>query len=174
MFDLQENLLCLDLPTRRIKYLYQAMGQVQLAIPGFPTQAVAAYMAAFSTDEGQGIRVAIALYLKESARLVFYLNEAGELSADQVEDVLEDGVIFIESMGFLLNSLEFESLSKKEREELWHSLPLRKGIIAPPPVAETESTAAEKEESPVMRIPPHIEERRQRLIETIGRIMGSL
>lgn len=174
MFDMQENLLRLEIPASRIKRLYQAMGLVQLAIPGFPTQGVGAYMVAFSQDQEQGCRVAVALHLKETARLVFYLNEAGDVPADQVEDVLEDGVIFVESMGFLLNDLEFHVLSVEEREKLWNSLPLRQGIIVPSPSVEAENKASGEEKPPLQHIPAHIEERRQRLIENIGRIMGSL
>ena len=174
MFDMQENLLRLDIPAGRIKRLYQAMGLVQLAIPGFPTQGVGAYMVAFSQDQGQGCRVAVALHLKETARLVFYLNEAGDVPAEKLEDVLEDGVIFVESMGFLLNDLEFQALSAEEREKLWNSLPLAQGIVASAPSAEPEKTATWEEAPPLQRIPAHIEERRQRLIENIGRIMGSL
>ncbi len=163
MFDLHENLLCLDIPAHQVLHLHQSIGLVNLAIPGFPTQGVGASLVAFS--EGSGVRVTVALHLKQSARLVFYMNEQGAVSPDQVEDVIEEGVFFIESMGFLLSDFEYQALSAKEREKLWNTLRLQQGV---------EPAAVVEQEPSPLRLSSQLEERRQRLIGTVGKILGSL
>lgn len=155
MFIRQKEMAQLDIPVQRVALLQRSLSDVQVALPGFAPQQATAYLCVYG--EGKGLRVAVALHLSSSRRMIFYLNDEGSLNQRQTQGVLQQGIQFVEAMGFLLGDLDLQRLRLQDRAALWESLPLRRGdlgarpeaVPAPAPVAEPASPlAAAKPASP--------------------------
>ncbi|PLX83988.1 MAG: hypothetical protein C0617_09680 [Desulfuromonas sp.] len=159
MFVWQKEMRHLDIPAARVLHLRRSLGDVQVALPGLPSQQTTAYLAAFS--ENKGVRIAIALYLHRSAKVAIYLNEGGALEKAEAGAALKAGVRFAESMGFMMDDLHLQRLSASEREALWDELPLRR---------EKGQTGAT---SPPARSGEDIGARRRRFLKHVGRFMAS-
>ena len=137
MFQFNEKLKRLDIPAKNVLRLQRSLGDVQIALPGIKAQRAAAYVCAFSVE--QGLRVAIAFHLRETNSVVFYLND-GNKTREEIAAVLNEGVLFTETLGFILTDLEIQKTSPEDKESIWDSLPLKN----PPKPVDSKKVEAEK------------------------------
>jgi hypothetical protein len=196
MFIWQQEMERLDIPVQHIALLQRSLGDIQVALPGLPSQRATAYLCVYG--EEQGLRIAVALHLKASRRVVFYLNDEGAVDRRQAQRVLQQGTQFVEAMGFLLGDVDLQRLRQQERAAMWDALPLRGGdpeapsetsAGAQPPlptetVSRAETVRRDEPEPPSMplpvatlrRSPPtaeELEKYRERLLEHLGRFLAS-
>ena len=125
MFKLDDSLEKVDLPADRVLKLFRSMRDVQLALPGQPSQEASAYVCQYRTDKA--VATLAAFYLERSRKLTFYHSEPREVAAQKASAILERGLDFVESMGFLLTDMDIDLMADADREMLWTSLPLYKG-----------------------------------------------
>lgn len=125
MFQWDRNLIRLAIPAERVLRLYRSLGQIQVALPGLASQQSLAYLCVYS--DTQGSRVTVVFHLLESRRLAFYRDDLEAASALSVEAQRAAGMVFAESLGFLLDDLEIHLLDAQGRAQLWEALPLAHG-----------------------------------------------
>ena len=128
MFQWDKSIKILDVPVGKVVHLFRSMRDVQLALPGLPAQEASAYLCQYQTAQGAG--TAAVFHLHKSGQLAFYVNTPREVALDKAEAMLDQALTFVESMGFLLTDLDIHLLTDADREMLWASLPLQKGVVA--------------------------------------------
>lgn len=179
MFRLDEKRTCLGISARQIVRLEQSHGDAQVSVPGFPSQMARAYLCVFQAQGG--LRITVALHLRTSDRLVFFFNPEGPLDKEAANRSLEEAIRFAESLGFLLANLDFHRLDAGERERLWQSLPLMRGLAdATKKGAEqaqtSESAPSDKAAdngSPTWTV-EQMQQKRRHFIENLGRLLAML
>ncbi len=156
MFRWHKEIERLNIPAQQVVRLQRSINDVQVALPGLPAQKATAYLCVFHS--GSGVRSAVALHLRNSRRVAFYLRESGESRPQDLQRLLDEGSQFAESMGFLLGDLDIHLLEGRNRAQLWDSLPLKSGDASavppatrapaspPGPTKETVSSAPAEEE----------------------------
>lgn len=132
MLVLVNEMRSLDIAPSRVLRLHRSMQRLEVAIPGYLPQKASAFVCAYIGEKG-GARVAAVLHLKETDELVFYLNNDGDAPQSEAGRLLNEGITFVESMGFLTADAEYHLVSAEKKEKLWAGVPLRHGI-APHPV----------------------------------------
>jgi hypothetical protein len=145
MFQFNKKLKRLDIPAKDVLRLQRSLSDVQIALPGITAQLAKAYVCAFSTEHG--LRVAIAFHLCDTNKVVYYLNDDGNISNKEIVNLLHEGVLFAETLGFILSDLGIHKLESKERDELWDSLPLKKQPKAIVPATTVEKKSVKKQTS---------------------------
>ncbi len=128
MFQWDKSIKALGLPVARVLHLFRSMRDVQLALPGLPAQEASAYLCQYKGDQGVG--TAAVFHLHKSGQLAFYVDSPCEVPAGKADSVLDQTLMFVESMGFLMTDLDIHLLSAGDREMLWSSLPLENGLQA--------------------------------------------
>lgn len=131
MFQWDKTIKSMGVPVGEVIHLHRSMRDVQLALPGLPAQEATAYLCQHKTSQGVG--TAAAFYLHKSNQLAFYVDTPIVVTDGKAEAVLDQALMFVESMGFLMTDLDIHLLSEADRELLWSSLPLQNGL----PEAET-------------------------------------
>ena len=137
MFQWDKSLKSLDVPAEQLTQLFRSMRDVQLALPGIPAQEASAYLCQYQGEDKVGTLVA--LHLHKNAELAIYVDTPREVFVEQAERALDQALVFVESIGFLMNDLDIQLLSAADRVMLWDSLPVRKGCApagktqGPPP-----------------------------------------
>jgi hypothetical protein len=200
MFRWEKTLSSLAVPAGAVLHLFRSMRDVQLALPGLPAQEASAYLCQYATPEGVGTTAVF--HLHKSSQLAFYLEAPHEVAAEQAEAKLDQALVFVESMGFLLTDLDIQLLGDGDRELLWSALPLQSGVqgaapgiqpkpsparpsprrqIAPPAAAgKTAATlsalpAAEPHREPVRQAgPPPAAEREQRALANVDELLAAV
>jgi hypothetical protein len=126
MFRWHQEIKCLDIPASQVFHLERSLSAVQVALPGLPSQEATAYLCVFSAEKG--LRVALVLHLHTSQRLAFYLHEGADAPQKEADRLIEVGLDFAESLGFMLSDVDYRKLDKQHRVFIWDSLPLKNGV----------------------------------------------
>lgn len=195
MFVQQKKLTHLNMPSKRLRRFFSSTVDVQIALPGYPAQMASAYLSALASRGG--IQVILGLFLVQSRCSVFFLPPSGEVAPEQAEMMVQSGLEFAESMGFVLADADIHKLRPEKLDALWTGLPIC-NPPAPEPVTPEPEVATEKTEAVATKQPPvtkpavpkvqqeipveekkqkpvyTIEERRKRCKESLGRFLASL
>lgn len=122
MFNIDERLK--GLPARRdqVVALYQSINSPHLLVPGKPAGAAQGYIAGIRGPVGFGVFVY--LYLAEVADCAVYVHDLRSLTPEQYREVEQEAIAFLESMGFMMDNLNFSTLPVERQEELIRTLPV--------------------------------------------------
>jgi hypothetical protein len=102
--------------------LLESINQPQISIPGKPPQPAQAHLCGLRVGSG-GIAVLVALYLADTGENVVYVRE-GQASAADFAPAEAEGRHFLESMGFMLDNVNFRNLSPQVQEQTLKRIPL--------------------------------------------------
>ncbi|RME40210.1 MAG: hypothetical protein D6794_02575 [Deltaproteobacteria bacterium] len=178
MFRLDEKRTRLGIPARQVVRLEQSHGDAQVSVPGFPSQMARAYLCVFQVQGG--LRITVVLHLLASNHLAFFFNPEGGLDKESANRSLGEAIRFAESLGFLMANLDFHRLDAGQREQLWRSLPLARGLSGgsepaagkagkPEPAAATGA-----ENGAAVWTVEQMQQKRRRFIENLGRLLAML
>jgi hypothetical protein len=100
----------------------ESINQPQISIPGKPSQAVRGHLCGLRNADGS-YSVFVAFYLPESAENVIYTHEPRELTAEAYHAAEAEGLQYLESMGFMLDNLNFRNLPAEGQERTLARVP---------------------------------------------------
>jgi type IV pilus assembly protein PilF len=118
----------------RVVSLYLSSNQPHVQAGGRTAQSAQAAVVGLQLDDGR-CEVAVGLHLFDAGENVVFV--AGPMPAQVVPDLLEQAVLFAESMGFLLDDAGWARLPDEQRDELLAS----SGIFRPPQPRAVEAPA---------------------------------
>ena len=126
MFTWDKSIHAINLPASKVVALFRSMREVQLALPGVSAQLASAYLCQYQAEEGVGT-VAV-FHLHKSHLLAFYVSDPQFVPEQDIDNLLDQGLNLIESMGFLMTDQDLHLLDEADQEMLWASLPLKSGL----------------------------------------------
>jgi hypothetical protein len=139
MFEWDKTINAINIPAKKVIHLFRSIRDVQLALPGVPAQLASAFLCQYQLERGIG--TAVVFHLHKSELLAFYHSEPRAVSGQQIDSMLDQGLNFVESMGFLMTDQDIHLLDQADQEMLWASLPLMNGLQddldESPPIANT-------------------------------------
>ena len=148
MFLRDESIQGIDVSADKVVHLFRSMREVQLALPGVSAQQASAYLCQYK--QPGGIATVAVFHLHKSGVLAFYFGDPRVIPEQKMDSMLDHGLNFVESMGFLLTDQDIHLLDGADRQMLWESLPLKVGLGAeeappkPAPTKQSEAKTAEK------------------------------
>lgn len=145
MFTIDDKLKGLPVSREQVVVLYASLNSPHLAIPG--KQAGPAQAFILGVRAGAGFGVYVYLYLPESADCAVYTAGRKALAPEEYKATEAEAHAFVESMGFMMDNLNFRTVPADRQDQLLKTLPVfqRELKAAPPePKAkpETKSSAA--------------------------------
>ncbi|MCM2263676.1 MAG: hypothetical protein NDI73_00630 [Desulfuromonadales bacterium] len=150
MFQWDKTIKSMGVPVEEVVHLHRSMRDVQLALPGLPAQEATAYLCQHKTSQGVG--TIIAFHLHKSSQLAFYVDSPIVVAAGKADAILDQTLMFVESMGFLMTDLDIHLLSVSDKVMLWSSLPLQNGLQEAEKSTPPKAAAA----TPVQKAPPAV------------------
>jgi hypothetical protein len=126
MFTWDKSTQSINLPASKVVALFRSMREVQLALPGIPAQQASAYLCQYQAEAGVGT-VAV-FHLHKSHLLAFYFSDPQFIPEQDIDNLLDQGLNLVESMGFLMTDQDLHLLDEADQEMLWASLPLKTGL----------------------------------------------
>ncbi|OHB32557.1 MAG: hypothetical protein A2X84_07855 [Desulfuromonadaceae bacterium GWC2_58_13] len=171
MFEWDKACERLEVAPERVRRLLRSLGDTQVALPGLPSQKSSAYLCAY--EDSRGVQVVVVFHLLVSRRLAVYRHDQGRVAPQNLKAVLDEGMHFAESLGFLLDDQEFHLLDPPAKKDRWNSLPLVHGggYGLDEPAAAGGAPAAAVPELPSLE---ELHERRRFFIEKLGRFLATL
>ena len=116
----------------------ESINQPQVSVPGKPSQQVFGHLCGIRNANGS-FSIYVALHLPTTGENVVYVHDRRQLTVEEYRDVEVEGLHFLESMGFMLDNLNFRNLSPEVQEATLKRIPL---FSQPRPPAEAPSGAA--------------------------------
>jgi len=110
--------------------LVESINQPQVSIPGKPPQTVQGYLCGLRNPSGT-FSIFVGIYLPKSGESVVYLHPRRELSLEEYREVEIEGLHFLESMGFMLDNLNFRNMGPTQQAETLKRVPLFHPPAAP-------------------------------------------
>jgi hypothetical protein len=137
-FQPQPGVTFVPATREQVVALVESINQPQVQIPGKASQQVFGHLCGLRNANGT-FSIYVGLFLPRSGENVIYVHDRPQLTVDEYPEVEAEGLQFLESMGFMLDNLNFRSLSPEAQAQTLKRIPLfsRTPSAAPPtsPVA---------------------------------------
>jgi hypothetical protein len=150
VYTLDARLRGLPVTREQVVSLAHSLNAPHVAIPGRPAGPARAYVVGLRGSAG--FAVFVYLFLPEAQDCAVYMPERRNLSAEQYEHELGEAQGFVESMGFMMDPIQFRALDRGQQDELLRTLPVfqrdpkQVSSAAPPPAPAPMAAAAPRHE----------------------------
>ena len=141
MFSPEPSLAFVPAAREQVVAVVESINQPQVSIPGRPTQAVVGHLCGLRNGNGT-FSIYVGLHVPKTGENVVYVHERRQLSVEQYRDVEVEGLQFLESMGFMLDNLNFRNLSPDVQDQTLRRIPLFSAPRAPAPAHAAAAGAA--------------------------------
>ncbi len=149
--------------------MVESINQPQVSVPGKPPQTVVGHLCGVRNANGS-FSIYIGLFLAKAGENVVYVNDRAQLGVDDYRAVEVEGLQFLESMGFMLDNLNFRNLAPGLQAQTFDRIPLfhPPRPPAPPPAAAPGAPgAAQPQAGPAAPLAPGDARRLARLLASV-------
>ncbi len=152
MFSVDPRIRRIAVQSDSVVSLYASLSNLHLAVPGKQAQEAQAFISGVRQQNGM-LSMYVTLFLTDTKEMVHYSDQdRPEVAANAYTDLEAEAVGFVESMGFMLENLNFASLPPAEQDKLLQTLPPFAGIPKAPAKPEAASGAEAAVASPAVRL----------------------
>ena len=123
MFKPEPSISHLPFTRDQVVAVVESINQPQVSIPGKTSQAVQGYLCGLRNPNGS-FSIYVGLHLAAAGENVVYVNDKPQLTVDEYRAVEVEGLHFLESMGFMLDNLNFRNLTAELQEQTFKRIPL--------------------------------------------------
>jgi hypothetical protein len=141
VFSPEPSLAFVPAVREQVVAVVESINQPQVSIPGRSTQPVVGHLCGLRNGNGT-FSIYVGLHLPKTGENVVYVHERRQLSVEQYRDVEVEGLQFLESMGFMLDNLNFRNLSPDVQDQTLRRIPLFSAPRAPAPAHAAAAGAA--------------------------------
>ena len=127
MFQPEPSLTWIPAARDAVVAIIESINQPQVSIPGKASQQVLGHLVGVRNPNNT-FSLYVALHLPKNGENVFYVHTRRQVSVEEYRDVEVEGLQFLESMGFMLDNLNFRNLAADVQEKTLKRIPL----FAPP------------------------------------------
>ncbi|HEY0882696.1 MAG TPA: social motility TPR repeat lipoprotein Tgl [Archangium sp.] len=131
MYSIDERLKGLPAVRDQVVQLYQSLNAPHLAIPGRKAGPAMAFVLGLRGPSG--FAVFVYLYMQQSGEAAVYVPSSGTVPAERYESEEAEALGFVESMGFIMDNLNFRGRPADEQETIIRTMPVF--MREPPPPA---------------------------------------
>ncbi len=142
MFRPEPSITHVPATADQVVAIIESINQPQVSVPGKPVQTVTGHLLGVRNPGGT-FSIYVALYLPKSGENVVYVHSRRQLTLEEYRDVEVEGLQFLESMGFMLDNLNFRNLSPEVQDRTLKRIPLFSEPRAPAAPAPAAAPAAQ-------------------------------
>ena len=139
MFQPEPTVTWIPAPREQVVAIVESINQPQVSIPGKASQQVSGHLVGIRNGNGT-FSIYVALNLPKTGENVVYCHTRRQLTVEEYRDVEVEGLQFLESMGFMLDNLNFRNLAPEVQDSTIKRIPLfseqRPATVAAAPTAQ--------------------------------------
>ena len=140
MFHPEPSLTWVPATREQVVAVIESINQPQVSIPGRPSQTVTGHLCSLRNANGT-FSIYVALHVPRTGENVVYVHDRRQVTIEQYRDVEIEGLQFLESMGFMLDNLNFRNMGPEAQEQTLQRIPLFGGRMPGTQVAEAQPAA---------------------------------
>lgn len=123
MFRSEPSISHLPVTQDQVVAVVESINQPQVSVPGKLPQTVFGHLCGVRNPNGT-FSIYVGLHLAKSGENVIYVNDKAQLTVEEYRAVEVEGLHFLESMGFMLDNLNFRNLTPDLQEQTFRRLSL--------------------------------------------------
>jgi hypothetical protein len=123
VFQPEPSLTFVAAQREQVVAIVESINQPQVSIPGKASQQVFGHLVGLRNANGT-FSIYVALHLPKSGENVVYVHDRRQVSVEDYRDVEVEGLQFLESMGFMLDNLNFRNLAADVQDQTLKRIPL--------------------------------------------------
>lgn len=123
MFTPDPSIQYVPASREQVVAIIEGINQPQVSIPGKAPQGVSGHLCGLRNANGT-FSIFVALHLPKSGENVIYLPPRRQVTAEEFREVQDEGLAFLESMGFMLDNLNYRNMAPALQEATLRRLPL--------------------------------------------------
>ncbi len=152
MFVIDQRLRGLPASRDQVVSVFQSINQPHLAVPGKQAGPAQAYI--LGLRGSSGLSVFVYLFLAETLDCAVYVPERRNLTPEAYGEAEADAHAFVESMGFMMDNLNFRALPVADQDALMRSLPVfqKDPRLAPPTGGDARGGGGALAQNPLARL----------------------
>ena len=123
MFQPEPSLTWIPASRETVVAIVESINQPQVSIPGKASQQVFGHLVGVR-NANSTFSIYVGLHLPKSGENVLYVHARRQLTVEEYRDVEVEGLQFLESMGFMLDNVNFRNLSPEVQDQTLKRIPL--------------------------------------------------
>jgi len=123
VFTPDPSILFVPATREQVVAIIEGINQPQVSIPGKAPQGVSGHLCGLRNANGT-FSIYVALHLPKNGENVVYLHPRRQLTAEEYREVQEEGLHFLESMGFMLDNLNYRNMAPDLQDATLRRVPL--------------------------------------------------
>jgi hypothetical protein len=123
VYQIDPKLKSLSPQREQIVAVVESINQPQVIIPGRGPQAAQAYVAGLR-NANASFSIYIYLWLAQSKEAVIYSYHMPQFALEDYREAEAEALHFVESMGFMMENLNFRNLSADAQKEIYERVPV--------------------------------------------------
>lgn len=135
-FNPEPSITWISAKREQVVAVVESINQPQVSVPGKASQQVVGHLCGIRNGNGS-LSIFVVLHLSKTGENVVYVHDRRQLGLEEYRDVEIEGLHFLESMGFMLDNLNFRNLSPEVQEDTLKRIPF---FSQPRPPAEAPPT----------------------------------
>ncbi len=134
MFRPEPSITHLPFLREQVVAVVESINQPQVSVPGKPAQTVTGHLCGVRNGNGT-FSIYVGLHLGKTGENVVYVADKAQLTVEEYRAVEVEGLHFLESMGFMLDNLNFRNLAPDVQEQTFQRISLFHPPRPPAPAA---------------------------------------
>lgn len=122
MFNPLPGRLSLGIPVENVVAVIESINEPNISIPELGTEPTKAYLVGFAGPSG-GYGIFCYLLFRDTNRPIIYISNPPEVAFEQYGILEADAIQFAESMGFMLDNMNFRAQPAEVQQRLIQELP---------------------------------------------------
>ncbi len=152
MFTLMAGRTSLGVHPDAVVAIIESINNPNVSVPGYQTEPTKAFIVGARTSQ-QGFTAYIYMHLLDTNSVAIFAPDSSEVPLDQYPHLEAEAIHFVESMGFMLDNMNFRARSADEQARLAATLPVF--LDRPRPPERSASMQMQSHGSgPYMAVPP--------------------
>ncbi len=123
MFQPEPTLSWIPAMREQVVAIVESINQPQVSIPGKASQQVVGHLVGIRNGNGT-VSIYVGLHLPRTGENVIYCHTRRQLTVEEYREVEVEGLQFLESMGFMLDNLNFRNLAADMQDRTLKRIPL--------------------------------------------------
>jgi hypothetical protein len=123
MFQPEASINHVPVTKEQVVAIVESINQPQVSIPGKSPQQVEGWLVGVRNANGS-LSLFVGLHLAKTGENVIYLPSSRHVAVDAYRDLEIEGLHFLESMGFMLDNLNFRNLAGPAQDDTLKRIPL--------------------------------------------------
>lgn len=122
MFELREDIKHIHTARESIVAIIESINQPMVAARGQAAEAAKAYIVGVRNASGL-FSIYVYLFLVDPRECLVYLHDPPEIQMEEYHETELEALGFVESMGFMVDNLNFRTMQPEQQVELMASIP---------------------------------------------------